>query len=136
MPRSKNHKRGQGRPKSVATELDYSIKSTPEKRSYHNKARDRSEQRPTRSETHCSTETVQDMQTPPTKSAGRPPLGNGPMTPRTLQRRSTARRSRKRRTLRTSKVRSNASMQRWNRTNEDVEHDADDMSVYPTTSCR
>ena len=126
MPRSKNRKRGQGRPKSVATELDYSIKSTPEKRSYHNKARDRSEQRPTRSETHCSTETVQDMQTPPTKSAGRPPLGNGPMTPRTLQRRSTARRSRKRRTLRTSKVRSNASMQRWNRTNEDVEHDADD----------
>ena len=131
MPRSKSRKKGSGRIKKTPDDLEYSAMITPEKRAYHNKARDKAEQR-TAASTKKSNEPTQEtppLVSPPS-SRGRPPLGDEPMTPRTLQKRSTHSRSSSRKRVRISKMRSDISKERrWKdkrgASNADDDEDSD-----------
>ena len=118
MPQVKSRKKGSGRLKKEQDDLGYSEMITPEKRAYHNKARDKAEQRTTAS-TKKSNEPTQETPTQETSTLdsppslrGRPPLGVEPMTPRTLQKRSTHSRSSSRKHVRISKMRSDISKER------------------------
>ena len=112
MPRGKSRKKGSGRKKAAEEDLVYGNKSTPEKRAYHNKAR---EQRvTTKSNTQQQpTDLHQESSSLVSLPPGRPPIGDVPLTSRTHQKRSTERCSLKRKAVRVSKIRSEAARSRW-----------------------
>lgn len=111
MPGKKQRKKGSGRPKSAPENLTYSTMSTPEKKEYHNTARDKTENRNQASSSQASNEAA----TPemPSSGPGRPPIGDISMSPGTHQKRSTERRSCKRKAEKLSQIRRAAVNKRW-----------------------